>query len=123
MRIILDTGILWRPAVLRRLAATAYDVVVPAVVFVERARQVLRDGGTVDDLIGVLRRNQFEVEPFGMTQGLRYAVGIADDGRWKRLARDALIAGHVGRNDVLMTTNPKDFLAIGLPEDAVVGTP
>lgn len=33
------------------------------------------------------------------------------------IARDAFIAGHAGRNDLLVTTNEADFLDLGVPPE------
>jgi predicted nucleic acid-binding protein len=120
MRIVLDTGILWDKPALERLRQESGPIVLPAVAFTERARQFVRQGRSVEELWRQLEEGGFEVEPFAAENGLRYAARL-DDARWGRLARDALIAGHVGPDDVLWTQNPKDFLALGLPSDQVVG--
>lgn len=123
MRIVIDTGVLWRPAALRALAEMPHDIVVPAVVFVERARQVARDGRRPDELLELFEANDMEVEPFGVEQALRYAVDLHDDDAWKRLARDAMIAGHLAGDDMLWTTNPRDFLEAGVERERIVAVP
>lgn len=120
MRIVLDTGALWKPRALRALAELPDPVIVPAVVFTERARQVRRDGRPVEELVEALEANEFQVEPHGPDVARRYAVRIADDREWRRLARDAMIAGHVGPGDLLWTTNPGDFQAVGLAEEQIL---
>jgi hypothetical protein len=47
---VLDTGVLFRAEALERLARLPSDVIVPAVVFTERARQLAKRGITPDDL-------------------------------------------------------------------------
>lgn len=52
----------------------------------------------------------------------RYAAHVPDVD-WRRRSRDALIAGHVGVGDSLWTTTPQDFVALGVPEAAIVAVP
>lgn len=120
MRIVLDTGVLWRPRALRALAELPDDVVVPAAVFTERARQIRRDGRDVEELTSALEANEFQVEPYGPEEARRYAVEVQDDDAWRRLARDATIAGHVRSDDLLWTTDPDDFLEIGLEDEQIL---
>jgi predicted nucleic acid-binding protein len=118
-RVVLDTGVFFLPRALERLAALPHDVVVPAVVFTERARQLVKRGIDVDEFREILQANALQTEAYGVEQACRFAPEIHDDGDWRRLARDAMIAGHVGEADVLWTTNPADFREIGLPEDRI----
>lgn len=111
MRFILDTGVFYHPGTLREVVAQGVEVVVPAVAFTERARQLRRDGRSVEDFTRLLLEHAFVVEPYGLVQALRRAVHVADDRTWARHARDAMIAGHVGPEDVLWTTNRADFEA------------
>lgn len=123
MSIVLDTGVLWRPPVLRRAAARDDEIILPAVVFAERARQLVQRGVEPGEFLAWLRRSEFVVESFGIAQALRRAVRVTDDRLWKRASRDALVAGHVGEGDELWTTNPSDFIAIGVPERQIVAVP
>ena len=118
MRVILDTNVLWHPEVLGKAKETALPVL-PAVAFAERARQMLQAGRTVEELWILLRGAEVDVEPFLPDHGLRIAAHL-DDLTWRRHARDAFIAGHVGPDDVLWTKNPKDFLAVGLRKEQIV---
>lgn len=120
MRIVLDTSILWNPGALSRLAHEAGDHVVPAVAYAERARQYAQSGRSIRQLDDTLEGFYLRVEPFTREFALRFVPRLTDDVEWKRLDRDAMIAGHVGPADVLWTGNPKDFLAVGLREDQVV---
>lgn len=120
MRIVLDTGVLWRPDALRRLAQLPNDVIVPAIVYTERARQILRDGRSIEELDSALQANEFTVEAYSAEQATRYAVQIQDDNDWIRLARDAMIAGHVRDADLLWTTNPDDFEELGVPDEQIL---
>ena len=123
VRIVLDTGVFFRPAALRALAQAPHRVVVPAVAFAERARQVGKRGVAPEALLDLLDRLDFRVEPFGVEEAQRYAPSLGDDGRWRALARDAMIAGHLGPRDVLWTTDPKAFLELGVPAEQVVAVP
>lgn len=118
MRAILDTGVFYHPAALRTLHSLGIDAVVPAVAFTERVRQLERDGtGTADRFLESLDKLGFRVEPYGVPQSRRYAVHIKDDAKWRRLARDAMIAGHLEDGDVLWTANPDDFRELGVAKD------
>jgi len=120
VRLVVDTGVLWRPLALKKLAESGLRVVVPAVVFAERARQVAKRGGTAAALREALGLLGFEVEALEPSMAARYAVTVLDDNDWRRLSRDALIAGHLQPDDRLWTTNPKDFAMIGVPLDQVI---
>lgn len=117
MRIILDTNVLWNKAAMEKLQETAAPVVVPAVVVAERARQYAKRGWPVSRLLDQLAANQFTSEALTPEMALRFAPGLVADDAWRRLARDALIAGHVQAGDVLWTSDVKDFLEIGVPMD------
>jgi hypothetical protein len=54
-----------------------------------------------------------EVEPFGQDEARRFAARL-DDARWARLARDAMVAGHLRPGDLLWTTDPHDFAELGV---------
>lgn len=114
MRIVVDTNVFWHLEALAELQTRVEDVVVPAVVFAERCRQRFRDRGLAP---GSFRRFldavDFQVEPMAPDQAVRFSHRIAD-ARWPRLSRDALIAGHVGPDDVLWTANGRDFIEVGL---------
>lgn len=120
MRLIIDTGVLWRPEALRALVELPHDRILPAVAFAERAREIQAAGREPAELVTLLGRCGIQVEPFTEQHALRYAATITDEGKWRILARDALIAGHVGPEDTLWTTDPEDFKRIGVPEDQIV---
>lgn len=119
MRIVLDTSVLWNPVALRRLAELEFDVVVPAIVFTERARQYRKRGWTIDSLWRQLRSNEFAVEAFGAEHGLRFAANVLDDRLWDRISRDALIAGHLEPDDILWTSNVEDFVSAGVRREQI----
>lgn len=123
MRIVLDTGVLWRPAAIRDLATSPHEIVLPAVAFAERLRQLAGQGRPPGPFEALIARMGITVEPFGKTEARRFVPRLTDDDRWRRLARDAMIAGHVGPDDVLWTTNPKDFHALGVPGEHLVEVP
>lgn len=123
MRNVIDTSALFSKAAIRALADSELPTIVPAVVFTERARQILRDGGDVQRYRNLLLDLDFRVEPFGETEALRYAVHIHAADAWRRLARDAMIAGHVGKEDQLWTANAKDFHEVGVRPDQIVEVP
>lgn len=110
----------YRPKALDRLARLPHDVVVPAVVFTERARQLAKRGIEPGDFAGRLEANEFVVEPYGREQAVRFAPEIHDDEAWRRLARDGMIAGHVDERSLLWTTDPEDFRELGLGDEAIV---
>jgi predicted nucleic acid-binding protein len=120
MRIILDTGALFQSVALRTLKDDSADVIVPAVAYAERLRHFAVNGASQTDLDSYLARMEFRVEPFGPEEAARFVPGLVDGPTWERLARDAMIAGHVRPGDLLWTTNPKDFLALGVPKDQIV---
>jgi hypothetical protein len=119
MRIILDTGVFFRPDALLGLGAC--DAIVPSVAYMERVRQLRRDGRTARELDDVLRMIGATVEPFGQVEALR--LRPVDEARRRRLARDAMVACHVGKDDVLWTTNTSDFLELGLSPEQIVALP
>lgn len=123
MRIVLDTGVFYHPDALRRAARAEAELVVPAVVFMERARQLQRSGGDVRAFALRLVEDGYVVEPFRPSHALRYAVPLVDDRLWRKHFRDAMIAGHVGPGDELWTTNRRDFEAIGVPHDQLRPVP
>lgn len=120
LRVILDTSVLWKPEALSRLPSVPRRIVVPAVVYAERLRQFAKRDLPKARLDDHLRSIKGFVEPFGEREAARFVPRLTEDADWKRLDRDAMIAGHVGPADVVWTANPKDFLAVGLREDQVV---
>ncbi|SRR5581483_2332062 len=119
MAVVIDTNVLWHPEVLDLLEDE--DVVVPALVFLERSRQLRQRGRDPDDLLRNLERLGWRVEPFDVEHAYRSALRAPlDDKAWIKLARDAIIAGHVGPGDVLWTFNAKDFRALGVAKERVV---
>ncbi len=120
-RIVIDTGVLWRTEAMERLAHTYLPLVLPSVAYMERARQIRRDGGDVKRFRRWLSTMHIEIEPFTEDEADRLPIRIENDRLWKRLVRDAMIAGHVEQMDLLWTTNPKDFLAVGMDPDRIVG--
>lgn len=123
VRAIVDTGVFFKPDALRRLAGLPHPVIVPAVAFAERARQLAKRGVPPDAFLETLDRLDFRVEPFGPEEALRFAPKLGDDDEWRRLARDAMIAGHLRDADVLWTTDPADFLRLGVPPRQVLAIP
>ncbi len=119
MRIVLDTGVFYHPDALRQAARADAELVVPAVVFMERSRQLQRGGRDVRAFATLLVEGGYLIEPFRPSHALRYAVGMSDDRLWRIHFRDAMIAGHVAPEDELWTTNPKDFRAIGVPGECI----
>lgn len=122
-RFVIDTGALWSPTFLRQVAKGRYDLVLPSIAYTERARQMKRDGQDIRDLDRLLRALEIAVEDFTAEKGLRVAAKVTDDAKWERLSRDALIAGHLGREDVLVTTDPDDFLDLAVPLRQILDVP
>lgn len=121
-RVVLDTGVFFRPAALRELSHSDDTVVVPAVVYAERLRQLVQKGMEPHAWDAKLAQLQFDVEPFGPMQAQRYVPRLArvEPAEWRRLSHDAMIAGHLQPADRLWTTNARDFLALGVPPEQVV---
>lgn len=123
VRIVLDTGVLFYPGVLSTLASRSEDVVIPAVALAERVRQLARDGRDEDLLHRTIAAGGYITEALTPDAACRVARQVKDDTAWRRLSRDAFIAAHVQPGDELWTTNPKDFLELGLPPHQVVAVP
>lgn len=121
-RVVLDTNALFDRAALASLRDHLGDIVLPAVAFAERARQLRRQGRDVDELWGILERGRIRVESFGPDEALSRPLHAIPDAAWGRLARDAFIAGHVGDADVLWTRDVEDFVAVGLPRARIQDT-
>lgn len=120
LRVILDTSVLWDRDVLAKARPAGWETILPAIAFTERARQVQEAGREAAELWTLLKSNEIIVEDFRVEHGMRIAARL-DKATWDRHARDALIAGHVGPDDVLWTKNPKDFLKVGLTKEQIVG--
>lgn len=123
MRVVLDTSALFYPEALVDLESRpdVDEIVLPAVVFLERARQLSRAGYPgVPKMALLVERGGLTVEAFDVTAAARSAtLAPLDDARWGRLSRDAIVAGHVRTGDELWTANPKDFRMLGLPAEQV----
>ncbi|MEA3199651.1 MAG: hypothetical protein QOE90_1079 [Thermoplasmata archaeon] len=119
MAVVLDTNVLWHPEALDLLEDE--DVIVPALVVLERCRQLRQRGADPAELLHAFERLGWRIEPYDAEHALRSALQAPlDDKAWLKLARDAIIAGHVGPADVLWTYNAKDFAALGLPREKIV---
>lgn len=120
MRVVLDTSALFYPRAIEALDPS-WPVFVPSVVFLERSRQLAREGRMRPaEYAAVLRANGWQVEAFGVEEALRAPAPRLGDKDWKRLSRDAMIAGHVRPGDELWTANPRDFRFLGLEASRVV---
>lgn len=122
MRILLDTGVLYHPRALDALVEDPRFSVLPAIALAERIRQIRRDGRDPEDLLELLEANRILIESFQKREAFA-GVLMLDDTAWARLARDAMIAAHLRDGDVLWTTNPRDFLALGVARDRIVRVP
>ena len=122
MRIVVDTGVFYHPERLRELARRIRPVILPAVAYAERLRQLVARRKPVREFDHLLERFKMTVEPFGETEARRYVLSLPEQ-NWKPLVRDALIAAHVGERDQLWTTNPSDFRRLGIPADRLVEVP
>lgn len=119
MRIVLDTGVFFRPSALAETLATRRPVVLPTLVVAERRRQLIRDARNLASLERAVNESGYWIESFGLDEALR--MPALTDATWARHARDAMIAAHVREGDVLWTTNPRDFLALGMRPEQVRG--
>lgn len=118
MRIVLDSGVLWRPDVMRSLKDRRITLVLPAVAYAERLRQLTHRSQDVRRFQQALRIANITIEPFGEDEAERVCPRVPEQ-LWPRLARDAMIAGHVRRGDLLVTTNPKDFTRLGIDGEQI----
>jgi len=123
MRIIVDAGVFFHPAALRKLRDQGLPRVVPAVAYAERIRQLSVRPGAVAEFDQALNDGRYAVESFGRDQARRLLSLRLNDVTWQRLARDAMIAAHVGPLDKIWTTNPRDFFELGLSKEQVVPIP
>lgn len=116
MRLLLDTSAFYHARALRRIPRGDH-VVIPAVVFTERARQLKRDGRASPAAFHrSLTDRGWKVDPFREEQALRAAhLAPSDEERWQSLARDVLVAAHLRADDILLTADTADFLEIGIP--------
>lgn len=115
MRIVLDTGVLFRPEALRAARSDGRRVVLPAIAYAERHRQLARDGMDTARFEAALAHAGIHVEPFAAPQARALPRAARDDAVWRRHARDALVAAHLEPRDELWTTNRRDFEALGVP--------
>lgn len=114
MRIILDTGVLSRPDAIRDLAEQEHHLILPSLALAEHARFIDRAGHSLRDLLITLRMFEVEIEPLDVEQVHRLPRGAHEDHLWEAAGREALIASHLQDHDIVWTTNPDDFLALGL---------
>lgn len=116
VRVVLDTSAFYYARALRRIPR-GDQVVVPAIVFTERARQLKRDQRATPAVFHrTLVERGWRVEAFREEHALRAAhLAPPDDARWQKLARDVLVASHVREEDLLVTANLDDFIELGLP--------
>src|SRR5688500_12430318 len=119
MRIIVDTGVFYYPEKLRELARRITPVILPAVAYAERLRQLMAQRKPAGEFDRLLQRCKMTVEAFGETEARRYVLSLPDQ-NWRPLVRDAMIAAHVGERDQLWTTNPSDFRRLGVPAERIV---
>lgn len=104
MKFVLDTSALWHAPLWEALATASgrgliedgrLQVILPAVAYAERLRQMRRYGQDVDlwkrslDALGVER------EGFQEMEAERIGASAWTEVEWRRHARDALIAAHV----------------------------
>lgn len=116
LRVILDTSAFYYARALRRIPR-GDRVVVPAVAFTERARQLKRDHrATPAEFHRSLTQRGWKVEAFREEHALRAAhLAPSNEERWQQLARDVLVAAHLRADDFLVTTNTGDFIELGIP--------
>src|ERR1700737_4281333 len=102
MSLIVDTDVFFKPAALAKLRGKM-GVVVPSIVFMERARQLEASGEmTLEQFAATLRGLRWTIAPYTAREATR-TVRLApmQQNRWEKMARDAMIAGYVGDSDVL----------------------
>jgi len=120
MRLVLDTGVFFRPQALEAAMQHDGDLVVPAVAYAERLRQVAGQGQRHVDALRQRVRKFVEAFDADVAEIRMPALTGLDRRTWHRLARDAFIASHVRPGDELWTTDPQDFMALGLAAEQIV---
>ena len=121
MRLILDTGVLFHPAALRAIAQYREPIILPAIAYAERIRQLRAAGRSTADFDTFLSKSNIVVEAFD--RGSAQRVPAIGQELWNKASRDVLIATHVHDDDLLWTTNPRDFRSVGVPEERLVPVP
>lgn len=106
MRFVLDTNALWHRPLLDALAVAngaerLHDVVLPAVAYAERLRQLGGDPARVSVFHAQLEAAGCTVEPFGPDEARRIRARSPQD--WEDHARDFLVAAHVHGDRVGVT--------------------
>lgn len=112
MKLVLDTNALWhRP--LTNVLARAHEqglqdvgdveVLVPAIVYAERMRQLQGDEPRVALFNRLLSDVAARVEPFTVDEAERLGDRAPSDRLWRGHARDLLIATHVHGERVVIT--------------------
>lgn len=120
MRVIIDTGVLWKPEAIRRIKEDRRAAIVPAAAYAERLRQLQRDGRSRAEFDEWLDRLALTVEPLTRERAGRVLPALVDERAWRKLGFDALVASHLEPGDELWTTNPRDFEALGVPREQIV---
>lgn len=114
MKLVLDTSAFWHaPLVSAILLAAKVDatrdgrleVILPAVAYVERRRQLLRGGQDAQLWRERLDANAVKIEPFGVAEAERVDRQTADDAWWRAHGRDAFIAAHVTQGRTAVTSD------------------
>lgn len=112
LNLVLDTNALWNGPLVRGLARAReeglqrfgeLEVVLPAIAFAERARQLAQDDDSMRLFRQLLGDIGAKIEPFGVQEGERLASRKPPRTVWRAHARDLLIAAHVHRDRVAVT--------------------
>jgi len=116
MTMWLDTNVFWNKQFLLEIKTFSDEVAISSIVFYERLRQLLKHSITAADFRQYLENNKIYIRDFTSAEGNSIPQPIiTDDKLWKSLARDAMIASHIGPNDIIVTSNSKDFIALEIP--------
>lgn len=81
------------------------QVVLPAVAYAERVRQLRKAGAPAGSYRPSLALMGIEVEPLTEAEAARVPHGALDDHAWRAHARDFLIAAHVHGDRVAVTSD------------------
>lgn len=108
MRFVLDTNALWHRPLLDALAvanapARLHEVVLPAVAYAERLRQIGHDPQRLAVFHAQLDAIGCAVEPFGADEARRVQPMRPAD--WEDHARDFLVAAHVHSDRIGITAD------------------
>lgn len=114
MKLVLDTSALWDGPLAEALIDAhalgltedgRLHLLLPAVAYAERLRQLTRDDQDVALWREDIAAMGIAVEPFGLEQAARVPQLVMSNEEWRRDARDAMVAAHVVGDRTAVTSD------------------